>query len=186
MTYRGRVASSKTWNNPLSTIVSKGSPSVSSRQRVEHLEAGLDAALSALAASDLDRARGDVDAEGVGAAAGRKDRVLAGPAAGVQECAGQRAGVRETDKGGLWAAYVPGRRRTCIGVVPVVGGVGCGDVGILSRWAGTGACTGSVVAQLTTDFNPFSQLAAFPFLWLVTPTRSGREASRSRGYRART
>ena len=92
---------------------------------------------------------------------------------------------RETDKGGLWAAYVPGRRRTCIGVVPVVGGVGCGDVGILLL-AGTGLPPGSVVAQLTTDFNPFSQLAAFPFLWLVTPTRSGREASRSRGYRGRT
>ena len=90
----------------------------------------------------------------MGAAAGRKDRVLARPAAGVQECAGERSGVRETNKGGLWAAYVPGRRRTCIGVVPVVGGVGCGDVGILSRWAGTEACTGSVEAQLVAGVEP--------------------------------
>ena len=36
-------------------------------ERVEHLEAGVNAALGGLAAGDLDGARGDVDAEGVGA-----------------------------------------------------------------------------------------------------------------------
>ena len=48
--------------------------------------------------------------------------MLARPAAGVEKCAGERACVRQADKGGLWAAYVPGRRRAGIGVVPVVGG----------------------------------------------------------------
>ena len=56
VTYRMRSASSKTWNNPLSTIVSKHLPSVSRRQRVEHLETGVDTPLGRLAASDLDRA----------------------------------------------------------------------------------------------------------------------------------
>ena len=101
-------------------------------QRVEHLEDGLDPAFSGLALGDLDRARGDVDAEGVGALARREDCVFAGPATRVKEGAGQRAGVSETEKGGLWAPNVPGRRRARVGSVPVSGWAGCGHEIILS------------------------------------------------------
>ena len=82
----------------------------------------------------ISMARGETStAEGVGTVASREDRVLAGAAAGVEECAAERAGIGEADKGGLWATDVPGRRRACVGAVPVVGRVGCGHVGILSR-----------------------------------------------------
>jgi hypothetical protein len=50
-------------------------------QRVEHLENGLDPTLSGLAPGDLNRARGDIDAEGDGAAVRGQDRVFTGPAA---------------------------------------------------------------------------------------------------------
>ena len=107
-------------------------------KRVEHLEAGVDAALGGLAAGDLDGARGDVDAEGAGAVARGEDRVLAGAAAGVEQCAGERAGLGEADEGRLRAADVPWRRRAGVGVIPVVCGVSCGHVPILSRPADKG------------------------------------------------
>ena len=62
--------------------------------------------------------RGNVDAEGDGAAARGQDRVLAGPAAHVEEGTVQRAGVGEVEKRGLRAADVPGRRRARVGVIP--------------------------------------------------------------------
>ena len=133
MTYRARAASSKTWNSPLSTIVSKASPSVPRRSASSTWKLASTPRSAALRAGDLDGARGDVDAEGAGAVARGEDRVLAGAAAGVEECAGERAGVGEADEGRLRAADVPGRRRAGVGVIPVVCGVGCGHVRILSQ-----------------------------------------------------
>ncbi len=80
-------------------------------ERVENLEDRPHAAFGGLAPGDPNRSWRDVDAEGVGAAAPGEDRVLAGPTAGVEQCARERAGVRQADKGGLWAADIPGRRR---------------------------------------------------------------------------
>src|SRR5258708_27985470 len=102
-------------------------------QRVEHLEDGLDTALIGLAPGDLDRALGDVDAEGLGTAASGKDRVLAGPAARVEESTGERAGVGQAENRGLWASDVPRRRRARVRVVPVVGRAGCSHVTILAQ-----------------------------------------------------
>ena len=59
--------------------------------------------------------------------------MLARPAAGVEKCAGECAFVRQADKGRLWAAYVPRRRRAGIGVVPVVRRVGCGHEAFCTR-----------------------------------------------------
>ena len=101
--------------------------------RVEHLEGGIDPPLSGLALGDLDRARGDVDAKGVGTAKCSENRVLASPAARVEEGAGERIGVGEAEKNGLRAADVPRRQRADVGAVPVVmGWAGCGHGSILS------------------------------------------------------
>ena len=64
-------------------------------ERVEHLEAGVDAALGGLVAGDLDGAGRDVDAESAGAMEGCKDGVLAGAAAGVEQCPTERASLGE-------------------------------------------------------------------------------------------
>ena len=83
-------------------------------ERVEDLEAGVDAALDGLAAGDLDGARGDVDAEGAGTAARGEERVLTGTAAGVEQRAGERVAVGE-------ASGVPGMAFEIGGGSPVPG-----------------------------------------------------------------
>jgi hypothetical protein len=65
---------------------------------VEHLEAGVDVALGGLVASDLDGARGDVDAEGLGAASCSEDGVLARAAAGVEQRSMEGAGLSKADE----------------------------------------------------------------------------------------
>ncbi len=124
----------------------RSSPSLMRRggfdtERVEHLEAGVDVALGGLAAGGLDGECRDVDAEGAGAQARSEDRVLAGAAAGVEECTGQRTDLGEADKGGLWAADVPRGQRACVGAIPVVGGVGRSHVRILVRRANSASAT---------------------------------------------
>lgn len=60
-------------------------------------------------------------------------RLLAGAAAGVEQCAGERAGLGEADEGGLRTADVPGWWRVGVGVIPIgVWGVRCCHVLIFS------------------------------------------------------
>ena len=54
--------------------------------------------------------------------------MLAGAAAGVEYCPAEKAGVSEADKGSLRAADVPRRRRSGVGVIPVMWGVSRGHV----------------------------------------------------------
>jgi hypothetical protein len=102
-------------------------------QHVEHLEDGLDSALSGLAPSDFNRARGDIDAEGDGTTAGGQDRVFTSPASRVEKSTGEYASVGEAEKCGLWATDVPRWRRVLVKLIPVVGRTGCGHVSILAQ-----------------------------------------------------
>lgn len=54
-------------------------------QRVEHLQDDLGPTVGGLASGNLNRARGDIDSEGEGAAARGQDRVLTSPAARVEQ-----------------------------------------------------------------------------------------------------
>ncbi|MGO9660294.1 MAG: hypothetical protein ACLP7F_18315 [Acidimicrobiales bacterium] len=61
--------------------------------------------------------------------------MLAGAAPDVDEGAGERPGIGEADEGRLRAADVPGGRRAGVRAVPIMRGVGCSHVPILSRRA---------------------------------------------------
>src|SRR5262245_42160488 len=87
-------------------------------ERVDHPEAGIDAARGRLAAGGLDGASGDVDTAGVGAVERGEEGVFAGAASGVEQCAGQRASLGEANERGLRAADVPRRWRAGVGVIP--------------------------------------------------------------------
>ncbi len=97
-------------------------------KHVQDLEAGIDAAIGGFATGDPDGSRGDVDAYRFGVVTGSEDGVLAGAAAGIEQCASEQARLGEADEGRLRAANVPRRRRSGIGTIPIVRGVGCGHV----------------------------------------------------------
>lgn len=85
--------------------------------RVGHLEAGVDAAGGSIGPGQLDRSRGEVDAQYVVAQAGEQDGVFTGPAAGVEHRAADGPAPLEVDDRRLRFADHPGCGATGVHVV---------------------------------------------------------------------
>src|SRR5690348_15004868 len=96
----------------------KGAAQPSELERVQHREFGCDAAIRGLLPSHRYRGFGHVHTENPESQAGQVQRVLAGPATGIENASGESARGGQTHNRRLRYSAVPWRRPVAIRRVP--------------------------------------------------------------------